>query len=95
MPPPSPSANDEIVAVLAIGEDAVDVTDLAGDLGALGAELGVDATEPRAIVDALVALRSAAREGRDFATSDRIRDELTELGIVLEDGADGTTWHRR
>ena len=92
---PIAAAYDEIVAVLAIGEDAVDVTDLAGDLGALGAELGVDATEPRAIVDALVALRSAAREGRDFATSDRIRDELTELGVVLEDGADGTTWHRR
>ncbi len=45
-------------------------------------------------IDGLVAERSAAREARDFATADRIRDQLAQAGIVVEDGADGVTWHR-
>jgi cysteinyl-tRNA synthetase len=46
-------------------------------------------------IDALVAGRDAARAARDFATSDRIRDELAGRGVVLEDTARGTVWHRR
>jgi cysteinyl-tRNA synthetase len=49
--------------------------------------------DPREI-DALVAARSAARAVRNFAESDRIRDELAAAGIVLEDGPGGTTWRR-
>jgi cysteinyl-tRNA synthetase len=45
-------------------------------------------------IDALVAARSEAKARRDFAESDRIRAELAEEGIVLEDGADGTIWRR-
>ncbi len=43
-------------------------------------------------VDILIKLRQEARANRDFALSDKIRDELAEVGIVLKDGKDGTTF---
>jgi len=45
-------------------------------------------------IEQLIAQRLAARQAKDWATSDRIRDELKQQGIVLEDGAGGTTWRR-
>ncbi|MFO7762191.1 MAG: cysteine--tRNA ligase [Wenzhouxiangellaceae bacterium] len=43
-------------------------------------------------VDQLVARRSEARQQRDFAAADRIRDELDAMGVELEDSAEGTRW---
>jgi cysteinyl-tRNA synthetase len=43
-------------------------------------------------IDALVRAREEARRNRDFAEADRLRDELTKMGIELEDSADGTRW---
>jgi cysteinyl-tRNA synthetase len=43
-------------------------------------------------VDDLLEQRRAARGARDFARADAIRDELTGMGIVIEDGAHGTRW---
>jgi len=70
---------------------------LAGGLGFLGfsnvqlkiaAKVQIDKV---AIADAIAA-RLAARKAKDFAESDRIRDDLLAKGIVLKDGPDGTSW---
>ena len=39
--------------------------------------------------------REAARNNKEFALSDQIRDELIELGIILEDSINGTSWRRK
>jgi cysteinyl-tRNA synthetase len=44
------------------------------------------------LLDLLVDIRSNARKNKDFATSDRIRDELAAIGVALEDRPDGTEW---
>jgi cysteinyl-tRNA synthetase len=43
-------------------------------------------------VDELIAKRAAARNAKNFTESDRIRDELAKMGVVLKDSKDGTTW---
>jgi cysteinyl-tRNA synthetase len=45
-------------------------------------------------IEAKIVERAKAKKNRDFATADRIRDELKAEGILLEDSAGGTTWRR-
>ena len=77
--------------------------DLAGLLQALGACLGLLQAQPRTFlqagagidnsaIQALISQRDDAKRSRDFATADRIRTELADLGIVLKDSPGGTTW---
>ncbi len=44
------------------------------------------------LVTSLIAQRNAARDNKDFETSDRIRDQLKAVGVVLEDSAGSTHW---
>jgi cysteinyl-tRNA synthetase len=46
-------------------------------------------------IEGLVAERAAAKKARDFALSDRIRDQLLEQGIILEDTKSGVRWKRK
>ena len=78
------------------------------DLRQLGTILGILETDPEAYlkgageagelsddeIDKLIAARDAAREAKNWAEADRVRDELQAAGIVLEDGAGTTTWRR-
>lgn len=81
---------------------------MAADLLASAGLMGLMGTDPEAwfaggssagdldaeAVEALLEQRSAARARKDFAEADRIRDELAEAGIAIEDGAGGTQWRR-
>ncbi|MES2407791.1 MAG: cysteine--tRNA ligase [Pseudomonadota bacterium] len=76
-------------------------------LRALGGVLGLLQNDPAAYlqslsdsvysaqqIDQLIIDRAAARKSKNFAEGDRIRKQLLDAGIVLEDGAQGTTWRR-
>jgi cysteinyl-tRNA synthetase len=51
-----------------------------------------DGKREAGLIDLLIDLRARARANKDYAESDRIRDALADLGVVLEDRADGTLW---
>ncbi|HXC21794.1 MAG TPA: cysteine--tRNA ligase [Steroidobacteraceae bacterium] len=88
--------------------DLPKTADMAATLRAMGAMLGVLQQDPDkylkrsagaggltdAQVEALLAARNAARAAKNYAESDRIRAQLNEAGILLDDKAGGTQWRR-
>ena len=76
----------------------------AAQLKALGGILGLLQRDPEAFfhggfkdqaIDQKIAERNAARKRKDFAEADRLRKELEDGGVILEDGPKGTTWRRK
>jgi len=79
---------------------------LAGELRYLAAMLGLLQTDSEiflqgeteglsaATIENMIQQRNAARTAKNWKESDRVRDELKAQGIVLEDGAQGTTWRK-
>jgi len=65
--------------------DVLGLLDITSQTGNEGDRLG-------GTIELLIELRSQARLNKDFATSDRIRDKLLEMGIQLKDGKEGTTF---
>ena len=83
-----------------LGKDGiVSLSDTLRFFGLLHDEVtsALDRLKPRRSVDesrvkSLIAARETARKAKDFAESDRIRDELAAMGVTLKDSKDGTTW---
>ena len=80
------------------GDDAA-----AGKIKSLGAVMGLLQKDPEVwfqggadsvAIEQKIAARIAAKSAKDFKAADAIRNELTAMGIILEDSAQGTTWRR-
>ncbi|HEY0783034.1 MAG TPA: cysteine--tRNA ligase, partial [Thermoanaerobaculia bacterium] len=73
-----------------------DVDQVLGVLDPAAWATGDPAADPRSgEIDALVQARDEARRKRDFAAADRLRQDLVDRGVVLEDTPQGTRWKWR
>ena len=86
----SKAALDQAMAVFTeLGGDVLGV--VAGTAAGASRDSGSAEREAK-LVEMLIDMRLQARKEKDFAKSDAIRNKLTEMGIVLEDGPKGTSW---
>ncbi len=91
-------------------EDMAAANGMAAQLRELASVLGLLEQDPEAFlkggaqtgnddevvkIEALIKQRNDARQSKDWALADEARNELTAMGIVLEDGAEGTIWRRK
>jgi cysteinyl-tRNA synthetase len=92
--------DEAIGARVRAGEDSPDLDNASATFRSLIVRLGERAAtgtaDPRAtlgpLVEALLEARQTARATKDWAASDRIRDQLAAAGVEVRDGADGATW---
>lgn len=88
---------DDLAAASALGARMRELADVIGILyqdaeAFLQGDAGSD--DEMAEIEALIKLRNDSRAAKDWANADMARDQLTAMGIVLEDGPQGTTWRR-
>ncbi len=86
--------------VVSLERGATVLRELAGVLGLFRSPVqqksaGADDALLGQLVELLIELRANARKNKDFATGDRIRNRLAEIGITLEDRPGGTEWRRQ
>ena len=100
----------DLAKAINTAKDEAEAAGLAGRLVELGGILGIlyqdpvkflqsgaaasGADDEVAKIEALIEQRKQARANKDYAAADAARNELTAMGIVLEDGPNGTTWRR-
>lgn len=84
------AAYDEIVEVLGLAEETNKGSEIDPEVVGLAERFGAETGD----IGGLLEVRDSARADRDWATSDAIRDDLARVGIVVEDTADGSRWHR-
>ncbi len=91
------AAISEILGVLGLDTGTkVDLSDVQSSIEELAGSLGLPtATTLAEYLDAIVAARRQARDERDWKRADEIRNRLGAIGVSIEDGADGSHWHRR
>lgn len=76
---------------------ASELKTLAGILGLLQDDPDIflqGDSDDAAVIGGLIAKRNQARADKDWSTADAVRDELLAMGVVIEDGVDGTSWKR-
>ena len=88
--------SDAIVGIFALNAIEAVYKELGGNvLGIIpegGAAGSSDGEREAKLVEMLIDMRAQARANKNYAESDRIRDQLAEIGITLEDRSDGTVW---
>lgn len=88
------AAFDAITEVMGLVVEGQSLDDISDGIAALADSLNLGADSPEATIEAIIALRASARTNKQWAVADQIRDGFGELGIVVEDSADGVRWHR-
>jgi cysteinyl-tRNA synthetase len=83
-----------MVGVLGLDLEVVDGDDLLARLEPFAEQFGIGGESVDDVMEALLALRTKARDDRDWATADAVRDGFAEIGVIVEDTADGARWHR-
>jgi cysteinyl-tRNA synthetase len=105
--PKALAAFNQLCRDLAMAKDPKEQARLGADVKAACALLGLLQDDPEAwfarqkqtldadAIDALIAARDEARQQRDFARADAIREQLDGMNVIIEDSADGTKWRVR
>jgi cysteinyl-tRNA synthetase len=78
-----------------VSEAQTTLRELAGLLGLTLTGSESESNEAGPFIELLIETRAALRKERQFALADQVRDRLIEMGVALEDTADGTEWEYR